>query len=49
MKDHGVTSRMVVEEVGARMTKENFEIEALKATPQYGFRKGLELFSDKGY
>ena len=29
--------------------KEYFEIEASKATPQYGFRKGLKLFGDKGY
>ena len=31
------------------MMKEYFEIEASKATPQYGFRKGLTLFGDKGY
>ena len=40
---------IVAEEVGIRMMKEYFEIEASKATPQYGFRKGLKLFSDKGY
>ena len=31
------------------MIKEYFKIEASKATPQYGFRKGLKLFGDKGY
>ena len=31
------------------MMKEYFEIEASKSTPQYGFRKGLKLFGDKGY
>ena len=31
------------------MTKEYFEIEASKSTPQYGFRKGLKLFDDEGY
>ena len=31
------------------MIKEYFEIEALKATPQYGFRKGLKLFGDNSY
>ena len=31
------------------MTKEYFEIEASKSTPQYGFRKGLKLFCDEGY
>ena len=29
--------------------KEQFEIEASKLTPQYGFRKGLKLFNDEGY
>ena len=40
---------MVTEEVGVRMMKEYFETEASKATPQYGFRKGLKLFGDKDY
>ena len=40
---------MVAEDVGVRMMREYFEIEASKATPQYGFRKGLKLFGDKGY
>ena len=31
------------------MMKKYFEIEASKSTPQYGFRKGLKLFGDKGY
>ena len=44
-----VSSMMVAEQVGVRMMKEYFEIESLKATPQYGFRKGLKLFGDKGY
>ena len=46
---HIVSAMMVVEQVGVRMMKEYFEIEASKATPQYGFRKGLTLFGDKGY
>ena len=40
---------MVAEQVGVRMMKEYFEIEASKVTPQYGFRKGLTLFGNKGY
>ena len=40
---------MVAEHTGVRMMKEYFEIEASKVTPQYGFRKGLKLFGDKGY
>ena len=39
----------VVEQVGIQMTKEYFKTEASKSTPQYGFRKGLKLFNDKGY
>ena len=31
------------------MIKEYFEIEASKATPKYGFRKGPTLLRDKGY
>ena len=31
------------------MTKEYFETEASKSTPQYGFSKGLKLFGDEGY
>ena len=40
---------VIAEEVGARMMIEYFEIEASKATPQYGFRKGLKLFGNKDY
>ena len=39
---------MIAEQSGVRMMKEYFEIEASKSTPQYGFRKGLKLFGDKG-
>ena len=39
----------VAKQVGVRMMEEYFEIEASKSTPQYGFRKGLKLFGDKGY
>ena len=46
---HMVSAIMVAEQAGVRMMKEYFEIEASKATPQYGFRKGLTLFGDKGY
>ena len=46
---HMVSSMMVAVHVSVRMTKEYFEIEASKATPQYGFRKRLKLFGDKGY
>ena len=31
------------------MTKEYFENEAFKSTPEYGYRKGLKLFGDGGY
>ena len=44
-----VLAMMAAEQVGVRMMKEYFEIEASKETPQYGFRKGLTLFGDKGY
>ena len=40
---------VVVEQAVVRMMKEYFEIEESKATPQYGFRKGLKLFGDEGY
>ena len=46
---HMVLAMMVAEQVGVRMMKEYFEIEASKVTPQYGFRKGLRLFGNKGY
>ena len=46
---HMVSSIIVAEDVGVRMMKEYNEIEASKGTPQYGFRKGLKLFGDKGY
>ena len=34
---------------GANMMQTYFEIEASLSTPQYGFRRGLELFGDEGY
>ena len=40
---------VVAEQVGIRMMKDSFEIEASKATPQSGIRKELKLFGDKGY
>ena len=40
---------VIVTQAGVQMMKEYFEIEASKSTPQYGFRKGLELFGDEGY
>ena len=40
---------VVAKQAGVQMMKEYFEIEASKSTPQYGFRKGLKLFGDKGY
>ena len=46
---HMVSDMMVAEQVGVRMMKEYFVTEASKATTQYGFRKGLTLFSDKIY
>ena len=45
---HMVLVMMVAEQVGGRMMIEYFEIEASKATPQYGFRKELKLIGDKG-
>ena len=44
-----ILAMMVAEQVGVRMMKEYFEIEAAKATPHYGFRQGLKLFGDKDY
>ena len=46
---HMTSAMVVVEQAGVRMMKEYFEIEASKATPQYGFRKGLKLFGNEGY
>ena len=46
---HMVSAMMVAEQVGIHMMKEDFEIEASKATLQYGFRKGLTFFGDEGY
>ena len=40
---------VVAEQAGVRLMKEYFEIEASKSTPQYGFRKGLQLFGDEEY
>ena len=34
---------------GAEMMQTYFEIEVSLSTPQYGFRRGLELFGDEGY
>jgi hypothetical protein len=31
------------------MMQEYFELEALKSTPMYGYRKGLKIFRDLGY
>ena len=39
---------VIAEKVRVRVMKEYFKIEASKATPQYGFRKGPKLFGDKG-
>ena len=44
-----LSAMVVAEQVGVRMIKEYFEIEASRSTPQYGFRKRLKLFSDEGY
>ena len=44
-----VSSMMVAEDVGIRMMKEYFEIEASKETQQYGFRKGMNLFGNGDY
>ena len=46
---HMVLAMVIAEQVGVRMMKEYFKIEASKATSQYGFRKGLNLFGKKGY
>ena len=40
---------IIAKEVGVRMIKDYFEIEASKATQQYGFQKGSNLFGDEGY
>ena len=44
-----LSAMVVVEQAGVRMMKEYFETEVSKSTPHYGFRKGLEHFSDEGY
>ena len=44
-----VSAMIVAEQVGVRIMKEYFEIEASKATPQYGFRQGMTLFRNEGY
>ena len=44
-----VSAMGVAEQAGIQMMKEYFEIEASKSTPQYGFRKGLEVFGGDGY
>ena len=46
---HMVSAMMVAKQVGVHMMKEYFEIEASKATHQYGFMKGLTLFCNKRY
>ena len=40
---------VVAKQAGVRIMKEYFEIEVLKSTSQYGFRKGPYLFGDEGY
>ena len=40
---------VVAEQARVRMMKEYFEIEASKSTPQYGSRKGLQIFGCKRY
>ena len=44
-----IASMVVAKKVDVRMMKECFEIKASKATPQYKFHKGLNLFGDEGY
>ena len=44
-----ILSMIITKEVGFRMMKKYFEIQALKATPQYRFRKRLKRFGNKGY
>ena len=44
-----VGAMVVAKQTGVRMMKEYFKIETSKSTPQYGFRKGLQLFGDEGY
>ena len=38
-----------VEDTASKMLTDYFEMEASKATPQYGFRKGLNVFKQEGY
>ena len=38
-----------MEATANKMLNDYFQMEASKATPQYGFRKGLQIFGDKGY
>ena len=40
---------VVVKQAGVQLMKEYFKTEASKSKPQYGFRKGMKLFGDKGY
>ena len=44
-----ILAMVVSKQVGVCMIEEYFKIEALKSTPQYGFRKGLKLFGDEKY
>ena len=44
-----LSAMVVAEQAEVQMMKEYFEIEASKSTPQYGFKKGLELFGDERY
>ena len=37
---------IIAKDVDARMMKEYFEIKVSKATPQYVFQKGLNLFGN---
>ena len=38
-----------IEEMATTMMADYFLLEASKATPQYGFKKGLQLFGEEGY
>ena len=42
-------SILTVEATANKMLNDYFRMEASKATPQYGFRKGLKVFGDEGY
>ena len=44
-----IGSMVIAKDVGDRMMKEYFEVEASKETPQYRFQKGLNLYGNEGY